>query len=52
LLETGKIEYRKVGTHRRIKFADLMKYKQEDYARSREHLAELTAEAQRLGLGY
>ncbi|MGH9197942.1 MAG: helix-turn-helix domain-containing protein [Acidimicrobiia bacterium] len=52
LLEANKIQYRKVGTHRRIKFADLMKYKQEDYAGRRAALDELTAEAQRLGLGY
>lgn len=52
LLESNKIEYRKVGTHRRIKFADLVKYKQEDYTNRRADLAELTAEAQKLGLGY
>lgn len=52
LLKAGKIEHRKVGTHRRIKFADLMKYKQDDYAERRAALDELAAEAQRLKLGY
>ncbi|MGH8571699.1 MAG: helix-turn-helix domain-containing protein, partial [Gammaproteobacteria bacterium] len=52
LLEAGKIDYHKVGTHRRIKFADLIKYKENDYASRRADLAELTAEAQRLGLDY
>lgn len=52
LLKAGEIEHRKVGTHRRIKFADLMKYKQDDYARRRAALDDLAAEAQRLGLGY
>jgi excisionase family DNA binding protein len=52
LLDAGKIEYRKVGTHRRIKFADLVKYQQEDYARRRAALDRLTADAQDLGLGY
>ena len=52
LLEAGKIDYRKVGTHRRIRFADLMRYKQDDYAHRRAALDELAAEAQRLGLGY
>jgi excisionase family DNA binding protein len=52
LLESGKIEYRKVGTHRRIRFADLVKYQQEDYARRRGALDRLTAEAQEFGLGY
>lgn len=52
LLDAGKIKYRKVGTHRRIRFADLTKYKQADYAERRVALDELSAEAQRLGLGY
>ncbi len=52
LLEAGRISYRKVGTHRRIKFADLMAFKQEDDARRRGVLDELTADAQDLGLGY
>ena len=29
LLEEGKIEYTRVGKHRRIKFEDVMKYKQQ-----------------------
>lgn len=52
LLKADKIPYRKVGTHRRIQFADLMKYKEQDQARRRAILAKLTTEAQRLGLDY
>ena len=50
LLERGEIAYRKNGTHRRIRFADLMRYRsRRDEARSAT-LAELAAESARLGL--
>jgi excisionase family DNA binding protein len=52
LLDAGKIPFRMVGTHRRIRFTDLMAYKQQDDARRDEALAELTRQAQDLGLGY
>jgi excisionase family DNA binding protein len=52
LLESGAVPHRKVGTHRRILFADLMAYKERDAARRREVLAELAAEAQKHGLEY
>ena len=52
LLDAGKIPYRKVGTHRRIRFMDLMTYKQQDDARRDEVLAELTQQAEDLDLGY
>jgi excisionase family DNA binding protein len=52
LLESKKIPCRKVGTHRRIRFDDLMAYKEQDDLERRAVLAELTAEAQKHGLGY
>jgi excisionase family DNA binding protein len=45
LLESGKISFRKVGRHRRIKFEDLMDYKRRDDLSRRtaaDKLAELT----------
>ncbi len=51
-IEAGTIPHRKVGTHRRIRVEDLLKYKKQiDHARN-QTLDELTAESQKLGLGY
>ena len=47
LLESGKIPFRKVGRHRRIRFEDLLDYKRRDALGRRvaaDHLAELTEE--------
>jgi excisionase family DNA binding protein len=52
LLEEGKIPYRKVGTHRRILFTDLMAYKKQVDADRLAALEELTAQAQALNMGY
>lgn len=51
-LESGAIPFRKVGTHRRISVKDLLSYKREIDKARHQTLDELTAEAQRLGLGY
>ena len=50
LLEEGKIEYRKVGTHRRIRFEALMAYKRRMDADRRAALAELAAYDQEIGI--
>jgi excisionase family DNA binding protein len=53
LLEKGQIPYRKVGTHRRVLFQDLMAYKQKTDAARLHALEELSALDQELGgMGY
>ena len=50
LLNEGKIDYRRVGTHRRVRFDGLMKYKRHAEAARRAALAELAAYDQELGI--
>ena len=50
LLNEGKIDYRRVGTHRRVRFDGLMKYKRYAEAARRAALAELAAYDQELGI--
>ncbi|MDR9405220.1 MAG: helix-turn-helix domain-containing protein [Halothece sp. Uz-M2-17] len=52
LLETGEIPFRKVGRHRRVRFEDLMEYKDRIDQKRMAVLDELTAQAQALNLGY
>jgi excisionase family DNA binding protein len=50
LLDEGKIDYRKVGTHRRVRFEALMKFKRKADADRKAALAELAAYDQELGI--
>ena len=52
LLQQGKIPFRKVGSHRRVLFKDLMAYKQSVDAAREKSLDELARQAQELKLGY
>lgn len=52
LLDEGKLPFRLVGTHRRVRVADLIEHQQKDESRRKAVLDELTAEAEKLGLGY
>ena len=52
LIDNGKIPHRKVGTHRRIRFEDLMIYKQDIDQKRLQTLEELACEAQELDMGY
>jgi excisionase family DNA binding protein len=49
-IENGKLPVRLVGTHRRIKFVDLLNYERATVEAQRKALAELHEEAVRLGL--
>ncbi len=50
LLDAGEIEYRKVGTHRRVRAASLLDYQRRDDQRRREAADELAALTQEMGL--
>lgn len=50
LLSAGAIPFTLVGTHRRIRFGDLMDYKERRDASRREGLSRLTSRSQKLGL--
>jgi len=52
LLDAGKIPFHRVGTHKRVSFREIKRYKEEQKKRSYAVLAELQAEAQDLNLGY
>ncbi|MBK7708086.1 MAG: helix-turn-helix domain-containing protein [Acidobacteria bacterium] len=52
LLETGEIPFRKVGKHRRVRFEDLISYKQQIDDKRLKVLAKLAEQAQELNLGY
>ncbi|MGH3727177.1 MAG: excisionase family DNA-binding protein [Micromonosporaceae bacterium] len=49
LLDENKIEYRTVGTHRRIKASSLVDYKRRDDAERREAADELAAMTREVG---
>ena len=50
LLEDGRIEFRKVGTHRRVKAESLLDYKRRDDAERRDAADELTQMSQDMDL--
>lgn len=52
LLEKEEIRFHKVGTHRRIKFADLETYKKSFEDKARASMDELVRQAQELEMGY
>ncbi len=52
LLESGRIPFHKVGTHRRVRFEELMRYKEILEKERRAAMDELAAQAQKMGMGY
>ena len=50
LLEAGKIPFGRVGTHRRIRFSDLMKYKEHRDKERKQGLAEMAHISEDAGL--
>jgi excisionase family DNA binding protein len=52
LLEEGKIRFHKVGSHRRIRFDDIVHYKQERTRKSNDALQALADQAQEIGMDY
>lgn len=52
LLEKGEIPFRKVNTHRRVLYQDVIAYKQRVDSARLKALENLTAQAQGLNLGY
>lgn len=51
-LDAGVMPYRKVGTHRRVRRADVLAYKARMYRQAEAALQDLADQAQELGLGY
>lgn len=50
LLEEGKIDFTKVGKHRRVKFEDVMKYKGKMKEAQKKHLIEIMQSDEEIGL--
>lgn len=51
-MKSGQLAFQKVGTHRRIAYVELMRYREKMAAESQEAMNSLAAEAQELKLGY
>ncbi len=52
LLEGGTIPFSKTGTHRRIRYQDLMAYRDQREQESKEALDQLVSQAQEHDMGY
>ncbi|MEO6719399.1 MAG: helix-turn-helix domain-containing protein [Ferruginibacter sp.] len=50
LLEEGKIEFTKVGKHRRIKFEDIIKYKQQMKEQQKQNIIDIMNSDEETGL--
>lgn len=52
MLEKGDIPFHKIGTHRRVRYRDVIDYKKRLDAQRREALETLAEQAQALDMGY
>lgn len=52
LLNEGKLPFHLVGSHRRVRYEELVAYKKKQDERSYQLMAELQAEGQELNMGY
>jgi len=52
LLESGKIPFTKVGSHRRVQLKDVVAYENKIKKQNRTKLDQLTKQAQQLKMGY
>jgi excisionase family DNA binding protein len=52
LLERNALPFTKVGSHRRLRLADVLAYKDQQVAQRQQHLRLLAEQAQELQLGY
>jgi excisionase family DNA binding protein len=52
LLERNVLPFTKVGSHRRLRLADVLAYKDQQVAQRQQHLRLLAEQAQELQLGY
>jgi len=50
LLETGEIEYTKVGKHRRVRFEDIMNYKEKMKKNQKKHIIDVMKFDEEIGL--
>jgi len=50
LLEEGKIDFTKVGKHRRVKFEDVMNYKRQIKETQKKHIIEIMQSDEEIGL--
>ena len=52
LLEEGKLPFHKVGTHRRVRYGELLAYKRQEHQARRQASDELARQGQELDLGH
>lgn len=52
LMESGRLPYQRIGTHRRVRMVDLVRYQKESFVLAQSALDTLAQEGQSMQLGY